>query len=257
MCVLHSSRDVRVVEHSQALLIVPSAPFARREVRGDRQLNFAAALRLGAVRTSRRNLGAAAVLWISAALVFLVVEGLAAAAVQPSYSYATGYISDLGVPAWSPRAALMNSAFWVQGLMFLAGAVLIARTAGRGRLFVLLTVINAVGNILVAVAHGGSALVANGYAWMHVLGACLVFVAGNAAILFGSWVVAPMVALKGYRAVSVTLAIIGFVCLATLSITTSRAGLPSGVPERGTVYSILVWQILTGVVLLVRPVRAG
>lgn len=207
--------------------------------------------------TSRLNLGVAAVLWISAAIVFLLFEGLAAAAVQPSYSYAYGYISDLGVPAWSPRAALMNSSFWVQGVMFLAGAVLIRTTAGRGRLFVLLTVINAVGNIAVAVAHGGSALVVNGYAWLHVLGAILVFVAGNAAIVVGSWVVAPMVALKGYRAASIAIAVIGFACLATLSITTSKAGLPSGIPERGTVYSILTWQVLSGVVLLVRPVRTG
>jgi hypothetical membrane protein len=197
------------------------------------------------------------VLWIAAALTFLLFEWLAAAAVLPPYSYAYGYISDLGVPAWSPRAALMNSAFWVQGLMFLAGAVLIARTAGRGWLFVSLTAINAVGNILVAVAHGGSELVVNGYAWMHVLGACLVFVVGNAAIVVGSWVVAPMVALKGYRVASIAIAVIGFVCLATLSIITSQAGSPSGVPERGAVYSILAWQVLTGVALLVRPVRAG
>jgi hypothetical membrane protein len=51
--------------------------------------------------------------------VFLLLEGLAAAAVVPSYSYVSGYISDLGVPAWSPKAALMNAAFWVQGLLFL------------------------------------------------------------------------------------------------------------------------------------------
>ena len=113
---------------------------------------------LVAVRTSRHHLAAAAVLWVSAALIFVLFEALAAAAVQPSYSYAHGYISDLGVPAWSPRAALMNTAFWVQGLGFLAGAVLLVRACGGGGLFVALAVATAAGNILVAVAHGGSAL---------------------------------------------------------------------------------------------------
>jgi hypothetical membrane protein len=199
------------------------------------------------------------VLWITAALVFLLFEGLAAAAVVPSYSYVYGFISDLGVPAWSPKAALMNTAFWVQGLMFLAGAVLIARARRGGGLFVFLAAMNAVGNILVAVVHGGSALFANGYAWLHVLGALLAIVGGNAAILAGSSVVAKTVVLKGYRAASVAMAVIGFASLVALSITTSteETDLPSGVPERGSVYSILAWQVVTGVVLLARPARAS
>jgi hypothetical membrane protein len=209
---------------------------------------------VGAVRTSRLNLAAAAVLWISAALTFLLLEGLAAAAVVPSYSYVYGFISDLGVPAWSPKAALMNTAFWVQGLMFLAGAVLIARARRGGGLLIILAAVNAVGNILVAVAHGGSALVASGYGWLHVLGALLAIVGGNAAILAGSSVVAKTVVPRGYRAASVAMAVIGFVSLVALGITTSsdETGLPSGVLERGSVYSILAWQVLTGVVLLPR-----
>ncbi len=197
-------------------------------------------------------------LWISAALIFLLFEALAATAVQPSYSYANGYISDLGVPAWSPRAALMNSAFWVQGLMFAAGAVLIAGACGGGRLFVPLAVATAAGNILVAVAHGGSALVESGYAWLHVFGALLAIVGGNAAIVAGSSVAAKTIALGGYRVLSVAMAILGFACLAMLSFTTSTAetGVAPGLVERGSVYTILAWQALTGLVLLARPGRA-
>ena len=214
---------------------------------------------LVAVRTSRHHLAAAAVLWVSAALIFVLFEALAAAAVQPSYSYAHGYISDLGVPAWSPRAALMNTAFWVQGLGFLAGAVLLVRACGGGRLFVALAVATAAGNILVAVAHGGSALVESGYAWLHVFGALLAIVGGNIAILAGSLVAAKTVALTGYRVLSAAIAILGLACLAMLSITTTTAetGLPPGLVERSSVYSILAWQALTGVALLVRPRRAG
>jgi Protein of unknown function (DUF998) len=177
--------------------------------------------------------------------------------VVPSYSYVSGYISDLGVPAWSPKAALMNAAFWVQGLLFLGGAVLIARTHGGARLFVLLAGANAVGNILVAIAHGGSALVESGYGWLHVMGAWLAIVGGNAAMLVGSSTVARAVALRGYRAVSVVVAVVGFVCLAMLSIAATGSGLPAGVFERGSVYSILAWQVFTGAVLLLGPARAG
>jgi hypothetical protein len=214
---------------------------------------------LVAVRTSRLSLKVAAVLWITGTLIFLLFEGLTAAAVVTSYSYINGYISDLGVPARSPWAALMNAAFWVQGLMFVAGAVLIAMSSGKGRLLVLLAAVNAVGNILVAVAHGGSALVANGYAWLHMLGAILAIVGGNAAILAGSSVAVNAVALKGYRAVSTMLAVVGFVCLVMLSIVilTRRSDLPAGVFERGSVYSILVWQAFTGLVLLARPARGN
>ncbi len=193
-------------------------------------------------------------LWISAAVIFIAVETVAAAAVVPSYSYVNGYISDLGVPARSPKAVLMNSAFWVQGLAFLAGAVLIARALRSGWLLVALAAANAVGNLLVAVVHGGSALVAKGYSWLHVVGAVLAIVGGNAAIVIGSSVVAKAVALRGYRAASVAIAVIGFVGLALLSIAMSTAGttLPAGAVERASVYSILVWQVFTGVVLLAR-----
>ena len=212
---------------------------------------------LVAVRSSRRHLQSAAVLWIVAAVIFVVFEALAATAVQPSYSYANGYISDLGVPAWSPRAGLMNSAFWVQGLGFAAGAVLIAKACGGGLLFGPLAVATAAGNILVAVAHGGSALVESGYAWLHVVGALLAIVGGNAAILAGSSVAAKTIAVRGYRVLSVAIAILGFACLAMLSTWTAGSDVGPGVVERGSVYSILLWQALTGLLLLARPQRSG
>jgi hypothetical protein len=55
--------------------------------------------------------------------------------------------------------------------------------------------------------------------------------------------------MRGYRAVSIVIAALGFVCLALLSIATSK-GMPPGTLERGSVYSILLWQIITGLLLL-------
>ncbi len=208
--------------------------------------------------TSRRRLTVVAVLWISAALIFLVFEALAAAAVVPSYSYAESYISALGVPEWSPRAYLMNAAFFAQAALFFAGAVIAVRAVrGRwtGALFVLLTATNAVGNVLVGVVYGGSPLWDDGYKWLHGLGAFLAFVGGNGAVVVGSVVVARAVAARWYRPVGVLIGVAGLVITAMLqnynNWTVDYA--PIGVVERACVYTIMLWQIFTGIVLLTRP----
>lgn len=64
---------------------------------------------------------------------------------------------------------------------------------------------------------------------------------------------AKTIALRGYRVLSVVMAIVGFACLAMLS---AETGVAPGVVERGSVYTILAWQALTGLVLLARPGRA-
>ena len=133
----------------------------------------------------RSRLGAA-VAWIIGPLTYLTLEAIAAAAF-PHYSYGRNFISDLGVTA-SPRAWAMNTAFCVQGTLFLLGAILTVRAYEKrsARLFLILATANAVGNILIAVFHSGSAAQADGAAWVHATGAVLAIVGGNAAILAGS-----------------------------------------------------------------------
>ncbi len=208
----------------------------------------------GVTVTQRTGLAPGAVCWIVGALVFVAFEGVAAAAVVPTYSYVDGYISDLGVPAWSPNAVLMNAGLWVQGLMFLAGAVLITRTLRRGWALGVLAVAVAAGNILVAVVHGGSSWYENGFAWLHVLGALLVIVGGNTAILVGSSVVSKSVDLPSYRVVSIAIALLGFVGLVITTIATSThaTDMAVGAAERVSVYSILAWQVFSGFLLLTR-----
>jgi hypothetical membrane protein len=187
---------------------------------------------------SRRG-SAAAVAWLSAGLTYLILEAVAAAAFRPPYSYSHNLISDLGVPAHSHLAWMMNTAFCVQGTLFLAGAVLAApRTA---RLFVTLAAANAVGNVLIAVFHSGTAT--------HALGATLAIVGGNAAIL-----AAPV---GGHRKVSIGLGVFGLVSfvLFVAELKTS-SGLPRGLTERCSVYSITGWQLLAAAWLLGRrPTR--
>src|ERR1700744_4609768 len=115
-----------------------------------------------AKRPESRRGGAAAAAWLLAGLTYLILEAVAAGAFRPSYSYSHNLISDLGVPARSHLAWLMNTAFCVQGTRFVAGAVLAAPRKG---LFVTLTAANAVGNVLIAVFHSGTAT--------HAVGAVL------------------------------------------------------------------------------------
>jgi hypothetical membrane protein len=173
--------------------------------------------------------------------VYPSLEDVAAVAV-PGYRYAHDYISDLGRPD-SPLGPLMNTAFVVQGLLFLAGAVLLARATpinGSGILFVGCAGANAVGNIVVAIVPSGPA----GIPWLHV------------AILAGPPFVTAAGASRYYRAASIGLATLGllsFVLLAIASTTSVTTVLPGAVWERTSVYTIIAWQVLSSLQLLVRP----
>ncbi|MGE2690374.1 DUF998 domain-containing protein [Mycolicibacterium pulveris] len=205
--------------------------------------------------TRPTTLAIAAACWIAAAAGYVVLELLAAAAL-PGYSYTEHYISSLGVPAWSSRAHLMNAAFYLQGVLFLLGALLVARTV-RGRfsaVFVVLAALTAVGNVLVGVVHGGSALWTSGYEWLHVLGAVLAILGGNAAVLAGSAVVARATAARWYLPVGLLIGVAGIVLFAMLQNYNDWAVdyAPVGLVERGCVYTILGWQLLSGLVLWAR-----
>jgi hypothetical membrane protein len=149
----------------------------------------------------------------------------------------------------------MNSAFVVQGSLFLAGAVLLTRAApvkGRGRFFVGCAAANAVGNIVVAIVPSGPA----GIPWLHVSAAVLAIVGGNVAILAGSALTGPGDGPPHYRAASIGLATLGllsFILLAVASATSVTTVLPGAVLERTSVYTIIAWQVLTSLRLLVRP----
>lgn len=196
---------------------------------------------------SRLATGAGAVLWVVAAVGYLILEAFAAAGFEPTYSYAHNYVSDLGVTG-SSRAYLMRAAFFLQGILFLFGALLIVRFPGgpRGRLFLGLVAANAVGNIVVGTVHSGK---------VHVAGAALAIVGGNAAILVGSALVGTAGGQRWYRGISKFVAALGILCLIMLRInsaTTSVNVLPNGAWERGSIYSITLWQLLTGGWVLVR-----
>ncbi|MDZ7884779.1 MAG: DUF998 domain-containing protein [Mycobacterium sp.] len=180
--------------------------------------------------------GLAALLWLLAAAGYLAAEAFAAVAL-PGYRYGTDYISTLGDPTVSPRAPLMNAAFALQGVCFAAAALLVA-TARKRLWFLVFAIGNGIGNVLIAVVYSGQ-----GNPW-HVIGAVLAIVGGNAAALAGSGLLTS----TAYRATSITLGASGLVCL----LVTAAAPTQVGAWERGSVYPIFAWQILTALVLLRR-----
>lgn len=177
----------------------------------------------------------AAVIWLLGAIAYLLCEAIAAARL-PGYSYVHDYISDLGA------TAVMNVGFMVHGALFLVGAVLISRSVSIGRSFVIAAAANAIGNVLVGAFRSGVTA--------HTIGAGLAIVGGNAAAIIAG--LAKVGAPRGYRVASVALGVIGLTCLLTLIIDGANGSrlFPVGIVERGSVYSITIWEIMTAVAIL-------
>lgn len=223
--------------------------------------------------SSRRARVIAGSLWIASGLVYVIAEAIAASAF-PGYSYATNYISDLGVPDIgtyqgraidSPLHAVMNAGFVAHGILFLLAAVFAIRSAAAGprRAFVALAAIHAIGICLVGTIPGSQTSVDNGLAIFHVAGATMAILAGNLAAVVAGLGSRRIGAARGYVVASVVIGTVGILCAIMLSVDSGSASidlLPDGVWERAAVYSITVWELGTGVVLLVSsraPKRIG
>lgn len=218
----------------------------------------------GALRP-RHPAAAAAALWLGAGVLYLACEAVAALGF-PGYSYAANYISDLGVPeagpgpggvpgSGSPRAWVMNAGFVLQGVLFLAAAVVLAwsiRVRGRWWL-VLPAAVHAVGSILVGVVHAAPAGGASGVPQLHTTGAALAIVGGNLAVVAAALVAGRLGGRLGapswYRPASIATAAGGLAAATTLVTLGDGAAAP-GLLERLGVYSITGWEIATAVAVL-------
>jgi hypothetical membrane protein len=217
---------------------------------------------------NRRRLYAisAAAAWMAAGLAYLVLEAIAAMGFRQNYSYARNFISDLGVSARgvsqghefdSPLAYLMNTAFCVQGTLFLVAAVLVCRAfeSPKAGWFLAFAASNALGNILVATVHSGPSARADGTIWLHAVGALLAIGGGNAAILAGSAVLRNAGWPPWYRRLSAGLGAFGLLSLMMIAVASNiatAAMLPPATWERCSVYSIIGWQMFTAACLFAR-----
>ena len=191
----------------------------------------------------------AGVVWLAGAALYLLAEAVAASG-YPGYSYVEDYISDLGVPhgttgtVGSHVATVMNLGFVANGTAFLIGALLVARVGPGGRRipFVALAAVHAVGNLLVATFHSGGQDTA-----LHTLGAGMAIVGGNLAVCVAGPIAGRAGAPRWYGAASTAAGLLG---LAALAVLVAASGVPVGVPERISVYTIVGWELVTGAVLL-------
>jgi hypothetical protein len=201
-----------------------------------------------AYRNAFVRIGALA--WVVSAVAYIVAEAVAASA-MPRYGYATDYISTLGAPALSPLAVLMNAAFVVQAILFPVGAALMVKgsQARKASAFLVFAVLNGIGNFLVATWHSGPS--GTGPDW-HGVGAFLAIAGGNIAVLLGTLAFRRAGVSGTHLAVGIALGALGLACLLGLTFDTSLTVLPIGAWERGSVYSIYVWQTVTAVYFLRR-----
>ncbi len=221
--------------------------------------------RTSASSTHQRSLmlgftGAAFTL-ITAALEYVGTEAITASAWKtPAYSYASNWISDLGAPDCSTFQGrmvcsslhdVMNTGFILQGVLFLIASILLLRLfSGAARaVSLLLALIYSSGIILVGAFHGSTAATANGTVTFHYLGAFLAILGGNIAAIVTGFQWRRLDLPRWYSSMSIVLGFLGIGCGVVLGITIGR--IPPGIPERASVYTILLWQLLTGIVLLV------
>ena len=196
------------------------------------------------------------------AIQWIAAEAITASAwAEPPYSYATNYISDLGVPdcgsqfqgrdLCSPLHPLMNASFAVEGILFAIAVALLARSLSSGRrvAVTILAIAHGAGMVAVGLFHGSAEGPDFGLA-LHVAGAGIGILCANAIVMLAG-LLRGLGLPTGYRVFSVAIGAAGLVGIALVGISPDTAG----IFERSSVYSWLAWGLVTCAMALVH--RAG
>lgn len=185
-------------------------------------------------------------------LQYLLAEKLSALSwVNPRYSYSQNYISDLGIPFRSPLHNLMNSGFAIEGVLFFIACWLLCHNFnGIGRVvFIATGLIHAVGGVMIALFHSGGETTG---LTLHQVGAVMAIAGGNLCLITVGCVMCFNAGFRRYGALSLILGCLGLLCMVTITYNI----FPIGIIERASVYPITLWQILTGLGLLINSRRA-
>lgn len=180
--------------------------------------------------------------FITGSLYYLLAEFICALFFNDSlvntYLYHT--ISELGIPnVNSPLSILMNSAFIFIGLALILGSIyeLKNHIIKNNRLFYLLTLVTAIGVIIVGLIHGGNPLT-SGY---HTTGAVMAILGGNILLV----VISQSTSESGrYEKATLMLAAIGLIAFWVMFFNINSIYMP--VFERLSVYTLIIWCFLTG-----------
>lgn len=188
----------------------------------------------------------AGIVFILGSLYYLLAEAISAFSFNDllTNTYLFHTISELGIPNInSPLAFLMNSAFIIIGLTFLFGNFykfkeLIIKNK---IVFYILTIVAAVGVIIVAMIHAGNP-VTDGY---HSLGAIMAILGGNLLLIIMS---RSMDKFETYQKVTLALGIIGLITFWIMFFNIESLYMP--IFERLSVYTLIIWSFISGVYLL-------
>ena len=188
----------------------------------------------------------AGIVFILGSLYYTIAEAISAFSFNDVLinTYLSHTISELGIPNInSPLAFLMNSAFVIIGLTFLFGNFYKFKDfiIKNKVVFYILTLIAAVGVIIVALIHAGNP-VTDGY---HSLGAIMAILGGNILLIIIS---RSMDKFESYQKITLVLGIIGLIAFWIMFFNMGSLYMP--VFERLSVYTLIIWSFISGVYLL-------
>lgn len=188
----------------------------------------------------------AGIVFIFGSLYYLLAEAISAFSFNDllTNTYLFHTISELGIPNInSPLAFLMNSAFVIIGLTFIFGNFYKLKDfiIKNKVVFYILTIVAAIGVIIVALIHAGNP-VTDGY---HSLGAIMAILGGNLLLIIIS---RSMDKFETYQKVTLTLGIIGLIAFWIMFFNMESIYMP--VFERLSVYTLIIWSFFSGVYLL-------
>lgn len=177
---------------------------------------------------------------------YIMAEAISALAFNDSLAntYLIHTISELGIPNLnSPLFFLMNSAFILIGLTLAFGNFYKFRDfiIGNRVVFHILTLICSIGVIIVGLVHGGNPLTMT----YHALGAIMAILGGNILLVLIS---RSMDKFEAYQKITLVLGIIGLVSFWIMFFNMESIYMP--VFERLSVYTLIIWNFMSGVCLL-------
>ena len=188
----------------------------------------------------------AGIVFIFGSLYYLLAEAISAFSFNDllTNTYLFHTISELGIPNInSPLAFLMNSAFVIIGLTFIFGNFYKLKDfiIKNKVVFYILTIVAAIGVIIVALIHAGNP-VTDGY---HSLGAIMAILGGNLLLIIVS---RSMDKFETYQKITLILGCIGVFAFWIMFFNMGSIYMP--VFERLSVYTLIIWSFITGVYLL-------
>lgn len=184
----------------------------------------------------------AGTVFLIGSLFYLIGEAISAtffnAPLIDTYLFHT--ISELGIPNGnSPLFWLMNSAFILSGLTLCFGNFYKFKDfiIKHKSAFYILTLISALGVIIVGLIHGGNPLT-SGY---HTIGAIMAILGGNILLVLIS---RSMKEFEIYQKITLILGIIGLIAFWIMFFIMGNQFMP--LFERLSVYPLILWCFLTG-----------